>query len=756
MENLSAEADYTLDFINQTQQSIFLTGKAGTGKTTLLRQILTHTYKNAVVVAPTGIAALNAGGVTIHSMFQLPFAGFIPESHGNSHQHLLDGFESPDTLRRHFRMNARKKAVIRNMELLIVDEVSMLRPDIVDAMDLMLRSVRKDKRTFGGVQVLFIGDLLQLPPVIKDQEWRILKNYYPGKFFFHSRAIQSSPPLFIELSKIYRQSDESFINILNNLRNNHLAEHDLKLLNQLVDPGFSVEKHPGYITLTTHNHKADTLNASALRILPGKEVVYTATVDGDFPERIYPIDQDLKLKVGAQVMFIKNDLNAEKRYYNGKIALVEELTAEDITVRLPDTNLLITVERYQWTNVSYKMSADSGEIEQEVLGSFLQFPLKLAWAITVHKSQGLTFDRAALDVSDVFMPGQAYVALSRLTSLEGLKLLSPMRLNGIGNDADVMRYSESRSSADQLADGLQQGSLKFFRDHIQQAFNWNECSQQFRNHYFDYKEHAEFGSRTSDAWQTYSELTKMLEKFSRQLDSLFAAKPIDLPFICSRVKAAADYFYPAMDEQVKNLITRTAEAAKAGKTKEYRKSLAEVEDAAISVITAVLKAKRFAELYAEGQKLTRESMNISGILTYKKRTYESLGLYDADTHAEKHESAFPSAGTKRNQRKKNPGPKIDTLDLTYQLWLTNPSVEEIAVQREMTEGTIHKHLATLIKLGKIDICQLLPAEQVEDIREIMKEAGTATLSELRMKSGDRYSWEELRYVLAANEFAQIS
>jgi hypothetical protein len=324
MQTISEAAVYTLQFINQTHRSIFLTGKAGTGKTTLLREIIQTTHKNCVVVAPTGIAALNAGGVTIHSMFQLPFGGFIPD---NSSPHFSENtkFETKATLRRHFKMSGLKKSVIRNMELLIIDEVSMLRADLLDAMDFMMQTVRKKSSPFGGVQVLYIGDLLQLPPVIRDEEWRTLRNYYKGKFFFHSHVIQQNPPLYIELDKIFRQSDEVFISILNNLRNNQISPADIQALNQYVNPNFDLKANKGYITLTTHNAKADAMNAQALEDLEGKQVVYKPSIVGDFPDKIFPVDEELKLKVGAQVMFVKNDLSFDKKYFNGKMGIIKSL-----------------------------------------------------------------------------------------------------------------------------------------------------------------------------------------------------------------------------------------------------------------------------------------------------------------------------------------------------------------------------------------------------------------------------------------------
>ena len=402
MQIVSEAAKYTLQFINQTQRSVFLTGKAGTGKTTLLREIIETTHKNTVVVAPTGIAALNAGGVTIHSMFQLPFSGFIPSHTADFQFSETLKFETKESLRRHFKMNGQKKAVIRNMELLVIDEVSMLRADLLDAMDYMMQTVRKKAAPFGGVQVLFIGDLLQLPPVIRDEEWRTLRNYYKGKFFFHSHVIQQNPPLYIELSKIFRQTDSDFISVLNNLRNNQITPEDVRILNQYVKPDFDLKANKGYITLTTHNAKADAMNAQALQDLKGELITYTPEIIGDFPEKIYPIEYNLQLKVGAQIMFVKNDLNFEKNYFNGKMGIIKSLSSQEILVHFPEENKTIEVEKYEWQNIRYKVNALTKEVEEEVLGTFVHYPIKLAWAITIHKSQGLTFDKAALDVSQVF------------------------------------------------------------------------------------------------------------------------------------------------------------------------------------------------------------------------------------------------------------------------------------------------------------------------------------------------------------------
>jgi len=461
IQKINDPAGFTERFINQTKQSVFLTGKAGTGKTTLLRKIISSTHKNAIIVAPTGIASINAGGVTIHSFFQLPFSGFIPEfgvAPQFSHSVKL---ETKDSLLRHFTMNKQRRNIMRNLELLIIDEVSMLRADLLDAIDWTLRNVRRNNEPFGGIQVLFIGDLLQLPPVVKQEEWSILRSYYSGMFFFNAKVLQEKAPLYIELSTIFRQQDQGFIQVLNNLRNNQITANDVEILNQYVKPDFDSLKEEGYITLTTHNTKADEMNAKALSSLKGNSKKYTAEITGDYPQHMYPLELDLELKIGAQVMFIKNDISMEKNFFNGKMGRIDSLSEEEISVYFPDEKRSITVDKYEWNNIRYNINEASGEIKEDTLGTFVQYPLKLAWAITVHKSQGLTFDKAVLDVSDVFAPGQAYVALSRLRSLEGLVLLKPMRMNGLSNDQNVVAYAGNKASDSILLSNLEYGTRKF-------------------------------------------------------------------------------------------------------------------------------------------------------------------------------------------------------------------------------------------------------------------------------------------------------
>lgn len=409
------------DFVQFTNRSIFLTGKAGTGKTTFLKDLKYKSPKRMIVVAPTGVAAINAGGVTIHSFFQLPFHPFIPAFYlpGNNSDVRNDSNNPPG-----YKMSREKVNIIKSLDLLIIDEISMVRADTLDAIDSALRRYKNRHLPFGGVQLLMIGDLQQLAPVVKDEDKEILGNYYDSYFFFGSRALRSTDYVTIELKHIFRQSDQVFIDLLNKIRGNDVNQDVLNELNKRYIPDFDPESGGGYITLTTHNHQAQTLNDSKLEKLPGKAHSFAATVRDEFPELSYPNAMELTLKVGAQVMFVKNDLSGDKLFFNGKIGKVMSFDGDIIVVKCPDDESSIRVERVEWQNVKFSINEETKEIEETVIGTFTQYPLKLAWAITIHKSQGLTFDRAVIDACDAFAHGQVYVALSRCRTLDGLVLSS--------------------------------------------------------------------------------------------------------------------------------------------------------------------------------------------------------------------------------------------------------------------------------------------------------------------------------------------
>lgn len=755
METISQAAAYTLKFINQTQRSIFLTGKAGTGKTTLLKEIIQSTHKNVVVVAPTGIAALNAGGVTIHSMFQLPFGGFIPANNVDAHITDRVKFETKDTLRRHFRMSGQKKAVIQNMELLVIDEVSMLRADLLDAIDFMMQSVRKKRTPFGGVQVLFIGDLLQLPPVVRDEEWQTLRNYYTGKFFFHSHVIQQNPPLYIELSKIFRQTDDTFIAVLNNLRNNEISQEDIAVLNQYVQPNFDLKSNKGYITLTTHNAKADAINADSLEELEGGLVSLKAEIVDDFPDKIYPIDEYLHLKVGAQVMFVKNDLSFEKNYFNGKMGFVKSISNNEVRVHFPEENKAIDVEKYEWKNIRYTVNPMTKEIEEELLGTFVHYPIKLAWAITVHKSQGLTFDKAALDVSQVFMPGQAYVALSRLRSLNGLILLSPLRMNGISSDKDVMDYAQHKADEEVLAKSLQVETKKFIHNYLVNTFEWSDLIQEWRNHQYSYNGDTEKSEKAKhQIWAKKQasivyDLEDPSRKFISQLNKLFSDEDLDFNFISERINAAFNYFLKPMDELVYEILWKLEEVKRIKKVKGFYEELLVLEEMQIKSVLRLLKTKKLIETVVSGESISKENLMSSEIKNYKTNKMERLREDFKKANITLIEDEADAQRYTSKKKEKSKEPKKATTEETYELWLQNNSIQEIASLRKLTPQTISGHLAKLIEAEKIQLTDVLPDDKIQELSEAFSGYTEASLIPLKDKYGDKFSWDELKMFKAS-------
>ena len=757
MNSLSAEANYVLQFINQTNRSIFLTGKAGTGKTTLLKEIIKSTHKNCVVVAPTGIAALNAGGVTIHSMFQLPFGGFIPD---NSTPQFLENskFETKATLRRHFKMSGLKKSVIQNMELLIIDEVSMLRSDLMDAIDFMLQSVRRKNFPFGGVQILFIGDLLQLPPIIRDEEWRILRFYYKGKFFFHSHVIQQNPPLYIELSKIFRQTDEQFISVLNNLRNNQITHSDIQILNQFVQPNFDLKTNKGFITLTTHNVKADAINSQSLLDLKGKTKIYKALIVDDFPDKIYPLEENLELKVGAQVMFIKNDLSFDKNYFNGKMGIIKSLSDEEILVNFPEENKTIEVERYEWQNIRYYVDENTKEINEEILGTFTHYPIKLAWAITVHKSQGLTFDKAALDVSQVFLPGQAYVALSRLRSLKGLVLLSPLQMNGISSDNDVMEYAENKASAELLENSLKNETKMFIHNYLKSSFDWTDLAQEWRNHKFSYNEDSELSAKSKHTFwakkqtETIENLLDPSRKFISQLNSLFKEEEVDFKFVFERIQAAYLYFLQPLDNMVYEILWKLEEVIRIKKVKAFYDELVVLETLQTKAVLQLMKAKLLIETIVKGETISKEKLSSEAIRFYKIRKLETIREEFKNTNTtliDPEVSGEVNLERYTKKKKTDKAPKKSTVQETYELWLEKNTIKEIASIRKLTTQTIGGHLAKLIEIETISITDVLPEEKIQELAKAFKGYKEETLNGLKEQFGDKFTWDELKLFKAS-------
>lgn len=462
--------------VDSTGINLFLTGKAGTGKTTFLRNLVNESPKRIVVLAPTGVAAINAGGVTIHSFFQLDFAPFIPGSSRAVESKL--------------RYSKKKVKILRSLDLLVIDEISMVRPDVLDAIDNVLRRFRNPLRPFGGVQLLMIGDLRQLAPVVQDREWELLKNYYSSPYFFESVALKEAGFLMVELTKVFRQSDATFIRILNSIRDNTADTLTLSELNRRADSALMPPENAdqGYIRLTTHNYRADSINSRRLQLLPGKINIFTARIEGKFPEISYPADFNLELKVGAQVMFIKNDPSGNRSYYNGLIGEIISLSSDKVIVRprvSSDNNFPavdIEVSPVTWENIRYELQ-DNGELKEVPEGSFTQIPLRTAWAITIHKSQGLTFDKAIVDAASSFAPGQTYVALSRCRSLDGLVLDRPLPPHAIITDNAVNSFILNQPRLSATPDQLKQFEDSYYCSQLIELFNFRVLNSAFDSYY---------------------------------------------------------------------------------------------------------------------------------------------------------------------------------------------------------------------------------------------------------------------------------
>ncbi len=535
MEN-NPELKLSWQIAENTGVNIFLTGKAGTGKTTFLRDFITKTHKRCVVLAPTGIAAINAGGSTLHSFFQLPFGPFVPTS----------GFSDQRT----FRFSKRKIGLIRSLDMIIIDEISMVRADLLDSVDAVLRRFRDRTRPFGGVQLLMIGDLQQLAPVAKQEEWEILRPYYDTQYFFSSKALKECGFITVELQRVYRQNDNEFVELLNAVRTNTADADVLARLNNRYFPDFNPNEGDGYIRLTTHNEQADRINHQKLDELPEDSVIFKAIISGDFPELSYPTLEKLELKVGAQVMFVKNDSCTPKRYYNGLLGKVVSLSSEHIEVLPQDADTGILVGREKWTNVRYVLNDETKNIEEEVIGEFDQVPLKTAWAITIHKSQGLTFDKAIIDVQKSFTHGQTYVALSRCRSLSGMVLTAPISARAIINDPYVLAFTENIPSQIPSLSRVEELEREYFLSLVAELFDFRHVRYAFDSYLRLVDEHL-----YKQYPKALQQLKEARQKFSQQIDHVASSFAIQYTSIIrqgygyatdtllqERCKKGAEYF----------------------------------------------------------------------------------------------------------------------------------------------------------------------------------------------------------------------
>ncbi len=559
---ITANQDLQLafDFVKYTNRNIFLTGKAGTGKTTFLHDLKKSSPKRMIVLAPTGVAAINAGGVTIHSFFQLPFHPYIPSGYlSEKNSYNPPGQKDQEG----YKMSRDKINIIKSLDLLVIDEISMVRADTLDAIDSALRRYKNRYLPFGGVQLLMIGDLQQLAPVVRDEDWEILKKYYDTAFFFGSRALGCTDYVTIELKHIYRQNDQAFISLLNKIRSNHVDSDVLGELNKRYIPDFDPDSDGGYITLTTHNYQAQALNDSKLEKLPGSPYSFQATVKDEFPEFSYPAASELVLKKNAQVMFVKNDLSRDKLFFNGKIGKVEAFEDDIIVVKCPDDEFPIRVEPAEWQNMKYTLDNETKEIQETIIGTFTQFPLRLAWAITIHKSQGLTFDKAVIDARDAFAHGQVYVALSRCRTLNGLVLSTRISQRSIIDNPSISDFTNEADKNQPGQTQLAESKNAYQKTLLTELFDFTSLLQKLN--YCIKVVNENHGSILGNPQEMLentlaiikADLIEVSEKFRPQLNGLFDIgidAELNIP-LQERVKKAADYFSDKLEAALKEILT---------------------------------------------------------------------------------------------------------------------------------------------------------------------------------------------------------
>jgi hypothetical protein len=804
------QLELAYDFVQYTGQNIFLTGKAGTGKTTFLRSLKERSPKRMIVVAPTGVAAINAGGVTIHSFFQLSFAPQV-------------GTERD--LTKEQRFSKEKINIIRSLDLLVIDEISMVRADILDAIDRTLRRFKNRTKPFGGAQVLMIGDLQQLAPVIRNEEWGLLKREYDSAYFFSSKALKEFPYVSIELIEVFRQQDEKFISILNQVRENRLDDRALSELNKRHIPGFAPDDEEGYITLCTHNVSAQRINDSKLLKLPGRKQVFKAQVEGKFPEYSYPTDFELVLKIGAQVMFVKNDSNPEKRFYNGKIGQVTSIEEETIFVQCPGDEEEIEVEAQLWENYKYSIDKETGEIKEAVEGSFNQIPLKLAWAITIHKSQGLTFEKAIIDAEASFAHGQVYVALSRCKTLEGMVLSSQIGSKSIINDGTVSGFIRNVEENQPGDEELNAAKLAFQREQLTELFRF------YREEYLlrmitklASENKGSFPEGLIVHFQTMrnrleAEIVEVAAKFHSQIIEYLRVEPEveKNEQLQERIKKAADYFgekvssiildsYKKADLDIDNktvkrqLKTRISELVANAEIKQaaYKScadgfSVKHIMDVRAKAMLASSKpssksqkAKEITnfeniphvELYNQLRSYRTDKCDELEIPAYmifsQKVLYElvfylptdavSLKLinglgsrkinqfgadiieiikhYCTENNIEKGEIPLKEVAGKEKKA------KVDTKKVSFELFQSGKSVEEIAKVRALTANTIENHLAHFIKLGELEVTKIIAKDKLDLITSHFEKTESKSFGEAKAHFGNDVSYGELRIALS--------
>jgi dephospho-CoA kinase len=747
-------ATLAAQFVNRTSQHIFLTGKAGTGKTTFLRKMAESTHKRFVIVAPTGIAALNAQGVTIHSQFLLPPGTFIPDRNPEGDFGEDHFIYTQSTLTRRNPLNAQRKQVLRDIELLIIDEVSMLRADLLDAIDFRLRSARRNfRQAFGGVQVIMIGDLYQLPPIVKDGEWKFLRRYYNSAHFFEAKALQTEGYSFIELDKIYRQQDDQFIRILNNLRNNCPTADDIAILNSRLRTETEIRAMEDVVTLTTHNYKADDMNQQALKLLRTASHTFDAEIEGDFPENIYPVLGRIELKEGAQIMFIKNDSDGTA-YFNGKLARVVRLDSEEdlIEVEMSGDKQRYVLKKETWQNKRYTVNASTREMEEDVIGTFTQYPIRLAWAITVHKSQGLTFDRAVIDVGQAFATGQVYVALSRLRSLDGLIMRTQIDPAVIATDPQVVAFSAQKQEKENLATTLKEKQADYLLRSLHDAFDFSDLIAESDRLMKLHTGTMEFEDATMQA--ALAEITEALRaesenlrKFRGQISSLIHAA--DYESLCERLEKGTAYFDQNLRAQLKKLLVHAESAKRFARTKTYVSDLAELDLLLTRKRQDAGRSAYLARCIAEGKDIERTEASQPALV----RDRVTLLEFAREEASKLNIQASGKTGKKRTaktdkEKPEKPKGKLTTLQQTLLFHKQGLNAEEIAQKRGLAVSTILGHFAQAVQSAEIPIESIMSSETIAAITELIESSGAKSLGQLMTASNGQFTYQELKLVQA--------
>ncbi|MDP9957337.1 hypothetical protein J2X97_003006 [Epilithonimonas hungarica] len=697
--------DSLFEIVEHTNRNIFLTGKAGTGKTTFLNDFVKKTKKKHIVVAPTGIAAINAGGVTIHSMFGLPLRTFLPTTE-RIDQNLANNIAD---LMVHFKYRKDKLKLLREIEIIIIDEASMLRADVLDMMDFSLRHVRRNQQKFGGVQMLFIGDLYQLPPVVRDEH--VLSMYYSSPFFFHAKALEGSNFITLELTKVYRQTDEHFLAILNAIRDGITEDIDFDALNERYQPDFDPIDE-AYVYLCSHNKMADDINQKKIKELGGKSHTYIADVVGDFKETQYPNDEVLELKVGAQIMFIRNDTSSDKKYYNGKLAQISYLDEDEISVILDGSEEEITLKAETWEQKKYSLD-DEKNIKEEVLGSFKQFPIRLAWAVTIHKSQGLTFDRLIIDAGKSFASGQVYVALSRCRTLEGIILKSKITPEVIFSDKRVSKFQDETHANSKIEEILNSEKYDYS---IQKVIRRIDCV---------------WFQSALENWMVISRSSKFIDK------------------------EKADYLYHCLKADIENYITifQKFERILIQKTQKFLQGEEEWTEIEVKAKGAVnffftnVNEKIFSPL----KDFYSETKGVKGLKAFNEDF--RVWLDDIEDYLKDLKDVYlletPLFDKEKDVEVSMAIKKVPTHVLTYQLFQDGKTVSEIARERGLVNSTIFGHLSKYAEqnlLDRNDLLRIYPKEKVTAFEKIFKQSPKDNINDWKAALPSDFDYGEIRLI----------